>query len=303
MKRAQIIYNPTSGKEVFKTQIYKVVEKLSKEGYIVEVCPTKCAKDATEIARKSVDVNTSLLVVSGGDGTLHEVVNGIAEQENRPTILYLPSGTTNDFAKSVEIPLNVDDALKLLDVGEVNSIDIGKIEDKYFVYVACFGVFTKVSYSTPSKLKTVFGHLAYVFSGVADLPKLNEPLKIEIESKGEKKELDASIFLVANSTGVAGLRNVLPTAKLDEGVFDILNLNSKNSAILPEIVKNVATGLKTDLNHNGLLHFETDEITVRCNKKIKWNLDGELGIEGDVTIKCLNKHINLITPKSNKIFN
>lgn len=301
--RAQIIYNPTSGKELFQTQLYKVIEALSKKGYTVEVYPTKCAKDATEIASRASENGISLLAVSGGDGTLHEVVNGIAESENRPTILYLPSGTTNDFAKSVGIPLEIDDSLKLLDNGVVESIDIGKIEDKYFVYVACFGVFTKVSYSTPSKLKSVFGHLAYVFSGVADLQKLNEPLKIEIHANGQVQELNASIFLVANSTGVAGLKNILPSAKLDDGKFDIINLNSKNVGILSELIKNVATGVKTDFNKNGLLHFETDEITVKCDKVIKWNLDGELGIEGNVSIKCLREHINLIMPKSNKILN
>lgn len=301
MKRAQVIYNPTSGKEFFKGNIYKVIEKLSEKDYIVEVYPTKCPKDATRIAEESADLNIDLLVVAGGDGTLHEVVNGIAEKDNRPTILYLPSGTTNDFAKSVDIPLNLDNALKLLDHGEVASIDIGKIEDKYFVYVACFGVFTKVSYSTPSMLKSIFGQVAYVFSGVADLQKLSEPLKITVEANGEVQKLDASIFLVANSSGVAGLKNILPAARLDDGVFDILNVNSKNAAILPEVIKNVATGLKSDLNKNGLLHFETGEIIVKCEKKIKWNLDGELGIVGDVKISCLREHINLILPKSNKI--
>ncbi|MFV0425279.1 MAG: YegS/Rv2252/BmrU family lipid kinase [Bacilli bacterium] len=299
--RAQVIYNPTSGKEIFKSKMYKVVEALSAKGYEVELYPTKCEKDAIEAAKKAADKKISLLVVSGGDGTLHEVVNGLAEKENRPTILYLPSGTTNDFAKSVGIPLNLDGSLSLLDKGEVTSIDIGKIEDKYFVYVACFGVFTKVSYSTPSKLKSVFGQLAYVFNGMVDLQKLNEPLDIEINANGEIKNLKASIFLVANSTGVAGLKNILPSAKLDDGKFDVINLNSKNIGILPEVIKNVTMGVKADFNKNGLLHFEAEEIAVSSKKMLKWNLDGEFGIVGDVKIKCLRQHIDIIIPKSNKI--
>lgn len=299
--KARIIYNPTSGKEVFKSKIFKVVEKLSSKGYVVEVYPTKCERDAVDVARQSSIECIDLLVVSGGDGTLHEVVNGLAEQENRPKILYIPSGTTNDFANSVGIPLNLNSALNLLDEGELKSIDIGKIEDKYFVYVAAFGVFTKVSYSTPSKLKTMFGHLAYVFSGVADLQKLNEPLSITVESNGKIEELQAAIFLVANSTRVAGLNNILPAAKLDDGMFDILNINSKNIGVLGEVIKNMAIGVKTNFNKNGILHFETDEITVRSEKQLKWNLDGELGIVGDVTIKCLREHIELYLPKSNSI--
>lgn len=299
--KARIIYNPTSGKEIFKSKISKVVEKLSSKDYVVEVYPTKCERDAVNVARSCASEGIDLLVVSGGDGTLHEVVNGLAEQEGRPKILYIPSGTTNDFANSVGIPTNLNGALSLLDDGEVRSIDIGKIEDKYFVYVAAFGVFTKVTYTTPSKLKTIFGHLAYIFSGVADLQKLNEPLPITVEANGRVDELQASIFLVANSTRVAGLNNILPTAKLDDGMFDVLNVNSKTLGILPEVIKNVATGVKTNFNKNGLLHFETDEITVRCDKKIKWNLDGELGVVGDVTIKCLREHIELYLPKNNSL--
>ncbi len=298
MKRARIIYNPTSGKELFKTQIHKVIEAVSKKGYVVEVFPTKGVSDAVEIARESaLTEEVSLLVISGGDGTLHEVVNGLAERPYRPTLLYIPSGTTNDFAKSVGLSTNVSQAMKLLDDGVVKKFDIGKIEDKYFVYVACFGAFTKVSYSTPSKLKSVFGQLAYVFSGVADLQKLNDPFKIKVEANGEVHETDTSIFLVANSTSVAGLKNLLPEAKIDDGVFDVINLNSKTSGVLPNVIKHVATGVKTNINAHGLLHFESDEVRVTSEKEIKWNLDGELGIVGNVTIKCLRQHIEMILPK------
>ncbi|MFV0498703.1 MAG: YegS/Rv2252/BmrU family lipid kinase [Bacilli bacterium] len=295
--RAQIIYNPTSGKELFKTHIHKVVEKLSSKGYIVEVYPTKCVGDANSAAIIASNNNVDLLVVSGGDGTLHEIVNGLAEREYKPTILYIPSGTTNDFAKSIKIPTNFNNALGLIDNGIVKSIDIGKINNKFFVYVACFGAFTKVSYSTSSKLKSVFGHLAYVFSGVSDIPKLNEPLDVELIVDDKTSFHKSSIFLVANSTGFAGLKNILPNSRVDDGKFDVINLNSKNIGILPELIKNITTGVKTDINKNGIMHLETKQITIRSKKKLKWNLDGEYGIDGDATISCLSKHIKIIVPK------
>ncbi len=295
--RARIIYNPTSGRETLKSSLHKIVESLSNMDYIVEVYPTKCEGDAIRFAKKSAFEKIDLLVVSGGDGTLHEVVNGIMQESYQPRLAYIPSGTTNDFAKSVGIPTDIDAAINVICNGEARKMDIGKIGDTYFIYVACFGAFTKVSYSTSSKLKSHLGQLAYVFSGVSEVPKLTAPITIKIETEDRTIEEQASIFLVVNSTGVAGLKNVLPNAKINDGKFDILLINSKNSGIIPELIRNMSSGLKTDINKNGLTHFEASKIRISSEKKIKWNLDGELGTVGDVEIECLKERVEIILPK------
>lgn len=298
--RARVIYNPLSGRELFRSKLHMVVEVLSKMDYTVEVKPTSCEGDAITIANNAAKEKIDLLVVSGGDGTLHEVINGISSEENRPAIAYIPSGTTNDFAKAVGIPLDIESAIENIIEGKPHKIDVGKIMDTYFIYVACFGAFTKVSYSTPSKLKSNLGQLAYVLSGVSDVSKLNVPIKINVETPERSLEADASIFLVVNSTGVAGIKNFLPTAKLNDGVFDVLILNSKNIGILTEVIRGVTKGLTTDINKNGLLHFEASKLRVSSEKKIRWNVDGERGTSGNVEIECLKEHVEIYLPFDTK---
>ncbi len=299
--RARLIYNPTSGRETLAPKLSRIIEMLSNKGYSVEVYPTKFEKDAIDIANKTCAEKFDLLVVCGGDGTLHEVITGVAESAYRPTLCYFPAGTTNDFAKSIGIPTNIDEAIDVLSNGEAKRIDIGKIGDMYFAYVACFGAFTKVSYSTPSKLKTIFGQLAYLFNGLMDVSKLSNPLDVEIRVKNKVYNVKASILIVLNSTSVAGLRKLIPTAKINDGKFDVLIVNSENIGLLPEVIKGLAVGIKSNIDKNGLIHFEADSLEVKSDINIKWNLDGELGAIGSKKIVCLKEHIELIVPKNTEI--
>ncbi len=301
VKRARLIYNPVSGREKLKPKLANIIEMLSNKGFSVEVYPTKCEGDATDVARRSCEEKFDWLVVCGGDGTLHEAIAGIAKETYRPTICYFPAGTTNDFANAIGIPTNIDSAIKVLDQGEARYIDIGQIGDTYFVYVAAFGVFTNVTYSTPSKLKTVFGHLAYLFSGLSEVPKLSKTVDVEIRLNDKVYKEEASIICVLNSTNVGGIRKLMPTAKINDGKFDVLIVNSKNVALLPEVIKSLAVGVKSNIEKNGLIHFETDSLEILSDTEIEWNLDGELGAFGSKDIKCLKEHIEIIVPRDSEI--
>ncbi len=301
IRRARIIYNPISGREKLKPKLASIIEMISNKGFVVEVYPTKCEGDAVKIAKQSCNEKLDWLVVCGGDGTLHEVINGIATESYRPTICYFPAGTTNDFANSIGIPTNIDNAIKLLDDGEAKRIDIGQIGDDYFVYVAAFGVFTNVTYTTSSKLKTVFGQLAYIFSGLAEISKLNKTIDVKINLDGKSYEEEASIICVINSTNVGGIRNLIPNARINDGKFDVLIINSKNAAILPEVLRSLAVGVRNNIDKNGLIHFETDKLEVLSDTNIEWNFDGEFGAYGSKTITCLKEHIEIIVPKNTSI--
>lgn len=161
MKRARIIYNPTSGREMFRRHLADVLEKMEKAGYETSCHATTGEGDAIEAAKKAVERKYDIVVAAGGDGTINEVVNGLAEQDYRPKLGIIPTGTTNDFARALHIPRDVDKATDIIVNGDTIPIDIGRMNDVYFINIAGGGRLTELTYEVPSKLKTMLGQLAY----------------------------------------------------------------------------------------------------------------------------------------------
>lgn len=172
MKRARIIYNPTSGREVFKRHLPEVLEKLEVAGYETSCHATTGAGDATRAAKIAVDRKYDIVIAAGGDGTLNEVVNGLAEQDYRPKVGLIPVGTTNDFARALHIPRDILAATDIIIKGDTIPIDIGRMNKKYFINIAGGGRLTELTYEVPSKLKTVLGQLAYYLKGIEMLPSI-----------------------------------------------------------------------------------------------------------------------------------
>ena len=197
IKRARIIYNPTSGRELFKKNIADVLIKLEQAGYETSVHATTCEGDATAAARTAVERRYDLVVAAGGDGTLNEVINGLAEQEFRPKLGIIPMGTTNDFARALGIPRDIKEAVKVIVKGETLPVDIGKMNDKYFMNIAGGGRLTELTYDVPSKVKTMIGQLAYYLKGIEMLPSL-KATNVHIEYDGKIFEGEVMLFLMAH---------------------------------------------------------------------------------------------------------
>ena len=164
MKRLLFIYNPHAGKELLKPKLADVIDIFVKAGYEVVAYPTQAYRDAYKKIKKYDSNEYDLVVCSGGDGTLDEVVTGMMKRDRnkRDPIGYIPTGTTNDFASSLHIPRGLLEAADNAVNGEVFSCDAGRFNDDIFVYIAAFGLFTDVSYQTKQSMKNVLGHLAYV---------------------------------------------------------------------------------------------------------------------------------------------
>ena len=154
-KRARIIYNPTSGKELFKRVLPDALIKLEKAGYETSAYATEKIGDATFEAERALESEYDLLIAAGGDGTLNEVVNGIAEQPNRPKLGVIPMGTVNDFGRALHLPSDIMGAIDVIIDGHTTKVDIGKMNNRYFINLAAGGKLTQVSYETPSKLKSI----------------------------------------------------------------------------------------------------------------------------------------------------
>ncbi|WP_226683049.1 diacylglycerol kinase [Sutcliffiella horikoshii] len=298
MKRARVIYNPTSGRELFKKHLPEVLVRLEKAGYETSCHATTGHGDATEAARLAVERRYDLVVAAGGDGTINEVVNGLAEQEYRPQLGIIPVGTTNDFARALDLPR--DDILGCVDViakGVPMPVDIGKANDQYFMNIAGGGKMTELSYEVPIKMKTMLGQLAYYLKGIEMLPSIR-PTNVTIEYDGKIFEGEIMLFLVSLSNSVGGFEKLAPDSCMNDGMFDMIILKKANIADFIRIASMALRGdhVKDDL----VIYTKANRVKVNTQEKMQLNLDGEYGglLPGEFV--NLYRHLDVLVTEKRK---
>jgi len=291
-KKLLLIVNPGAGKMKAGSALLELVTEFSAppptcESYEVTVFPTTKRSDAEEKVVKS-GADYDLVVCYGGDGTLSELVNGIARMEVPPPFSFVPAGTANDFAATVGMPTNVHQAVKKILTGKDSPLDIGAFNDRHFVYVAAFGLFTSVSYTVPQGKKKAFGQLSYVMEGIKqaiDIP--SHKMTVEFNDKVVKDEF--VVGLVTNSTSVAGMFKLNKSrVKLDDGNFELtLVKNPNNPLLLSKIIMDL-TAQKYDPDY--VIFERVSYVKFHCNEQIAWCLDGENGgIHNTAIINNLHK--------------
>ena len=296
MKRLLFIYNPHAGKELLKPKLSDIIDIFVKAGYEVVAYPTQSYRDAYRKVSEYDSDEYDLVVCSGGDGTIDEVVTGMMQRDKRDPIGYIPTGTTNDFANSLHIPKGLLRAADNAVNGTLFPCDVGKFNDDIFVYIAAFGIFTDVSYQTKQEMKNVLGHLAYVLEGTKRL--FNVPsYRIKVTHDGETLEDEFIFGMVTNSRSVGGFRNMIgKQVVFDDGLFEVTLIKTpKNPLALQEIVASLLIE-QVDTKH--MYSFKTGRITFESLEEIPWTLDGEFGgAHDEVTVENLNRQLRIMVPE------
>jgi len=293
MKRARIIYNPTSGREIFRKNLPDVLEKLEQAGYETSCHATTGEGDATRAAKIAVERRYDIVIAAGGDGTINEVVNGLANQEYRPKLGVIPMGTTNDFGRALQIPRDIGEAVEIIIKGDRIPVDIGRINERYFINIAGGGRLTELTYEVPSKLKTMLGQLAYYLKGMEMLPSIRAS-HVCIEYDGKLFEGDAMLFLVGLTNSIGGFEKIAPDASLNDGMFTLLILKKVN---LPEFIRIATLALRGEhINDNHVIYTKANRIKVRSNDTVQLNLDGEYGGLLPAEFENLYRHLEVFAP-------
>lgn len=280
MKKMLFIINPRSGKEQIRSRLLGILDGFIKNGYEPSVYITQGPKDAQRQAARAKA--KELVVCSGGDGTLNEVVSGLMEIEpsRRPVLGYIPSGSTNDFASSLGLPKNMRKAAQIAATGQPFSVDVGVFGDKkYFVYVAAFGAFTEVSYSTPQETKNILGHQAYMLEAIKRLTGLKAyRMRLAWEHMGEQKELEEEFILgmVTNTTSIGGFRGLVGMdVALDDGEFEVLLIRTPRTPL--DIASIASYLIQREGENECVFRFRTSRLSIQSGEAVDWSLDGEFG--------------------------
>ena len=297
MKKMLFVFNPNSGKAKIKNVLLNIIQVLSKGGYEITVYPTKFARDGYRHILQN-EGKYDVIACSGGDGTVNETVAAVLKfKGKKPPIAYIPSGTTNDFATSLNIPKDMVKAAKNIIDGRPKKIDVGLVNGKRtFNYVAAFGAFTKVSYETPQPLKNLFGHQAYVVEGVKCLSEL-KPYHMRIETDDIQLDNNFIYGMVSNTDSVGGMKGITGTGvDLQDGLFEVVLVKEiKSPLALQQLITALITQNfdKSDL----ICSFKTKKIKFESDEPIKWTLDGEFGGEhNEAVFEVLHQAVEFIVP-------
>lgn len=294
--KTRLIYNPTSGQETMKKNIAEILNILENFGHETSTFATTSDEDsAKNEASRAAKAGYELIIAAGGDGTINEVVNGIAPLEKRPKLGIIPAGTTNDFARALKIPRNNPvAAAKIIGKNQTLNIDIGRAQkNNYFINIAAGGSLTELTYSVPSQLKTAFGYLAYLAKGAELLPRV-KPVPIKIKHDQGVFEGNISMFFAALTNSVGGFEKIAPDAQLDDGLFTLILVKTANLFEMIRLIGLVINGGK-HIDDKNIEYIKTSKISIEPLSKDKMmiNLDGEYGGDAPVVLTNLKNHIEI----------
>ena len=294
MKRARIIYNPTSGRELFRKHLPEVLEKLEIAGYETSCHATTGAGDATRAAIAAVERKYDIVIAVGGDGTLNEVVAGISQCEDRPKLGLIPMGTTNDFARAVHIPRKIDEALDIIIKGDTIPVDVGLMNgEKYFINIAAGGRLTELTYEVTSKMKTLLGPVAYYVKGIEMMPSI-KATHMRFEVDDEVFEGNKMMFLCALTNSVGGFERIAPDASINDGYFTVMILDECS---LPEFARVITLAARGEhLKDPRIIYRKARRVKVTTNAEVHMNLDGEYGGDAPAEFVNLKRHIEVFVP-------
>ena len=297
-KNALLIVNPKSGNTRAMNVIAPVVEALSNAGYETRAFTTTCRGDATRIAAE-YGAECELLVLSGGDGTMNEVIRGImqVEKEKRPVLGYIPTGSTNDFGTALGLPKRIDLLIDTALNGVPSEIDVGCFNGRHYAYLASFGAFTDISYSTPQEAKNALGFLAYLGSGMNSIANIR-PNHTSVIINGEMITGDYAFASVSNTPSVVGVINYTKRGSVDlnDGLFEVMLIDYPDT---PMELGWIARGLSTsDFNNEYMHRFTCSEVRFILDEPVNWILDGELVEAGhEVFIENIHSAIRIMLPR------
>ncbi len=294
MKKALLIVNPKAGKSKARTWLYQWIETLGRADYAVNVIMTQKPGHATDAVYK-YGKEHDLVVCAGGDGTLNEAITGLLRSGAEVPVGYIPTGSTNDFASTLCLSKDPRKAVRDVVKGVKKGIDVGAFNDRYFTYVASFGIFTKASYSTPQESKNVLGHLAYILEGIKDLPTTRAE-HVRIVTPEKTFEDDYIFGAIANSTSLGGVMKLDDkVVMMNDGKFELLLV--KKPGNMGDLSLSINAILSQNYDTDMIEFLPIESAVIESENPLVWSIDGERAdTDGHVNVKNLHCAISMMLP-------
>jgi len=289
--KSRLIVNPVSGTDAAPDYLQTINERLRESLGEMDIVMTVAAGDASASAAQAARDGYERLFVGGGDGTLNEVINGVASVEGglgQITFGLIPLGTGNDFAGALGIPEEVDAAISILLEDRTLEVDVGMLNDRHFVNVSAGGFIAEVSSAVNPQLKTVAGKLAYLIGGAQVLMEYehaNLRLRVVENERVVEREMGMEMFAVCNSRLVGDGRLIAPHAVINDGLLDVCIVEAMPMLDFVNLLSSVSGG--THVEDPRVTYFHAREIDLHFDRTIKVNTDGEVLEAADCSYRIL----------------
>ena len=299
MKNVLLIRNPIAGKDSKRIDSGEIISAFKEYDIECFEKTTTCHGDAVEIARKFAP-DFDAVVCCGGDGTYNEVINGMLLAEVDIPVIYIPCGSTNDFANTLGISRDPKAAAKTYVDGLSNRFDVGRFNDKFFCYIASFGVATDISYNTSQKIKNMLGHSAYLINGfiirLVPMIKNLKAIPMRIEYDGGVIEDKFYFGAIANTNEISGMFKLEKhDIKMNDGIFELLLVRGDKPV---DVAEAFIKALRQDYTGKNIILVKTTKVKITTDEQVDWTLDGEYyRTDGDIEFSVLKEVVDVVTPK------
>jgi len=287
-----LIYNPNAGNHSFKNNLDSIIEKFQLKGYLVSPFRLGQGISLNEFFQGIDPSEYKKLLIAGGDGTINQVLNAMLQNEIDLPIGIYPAGTANDFAQNFNLPSSIEEMTDVYTRDNYSYVDIGRINDRYFINVASLGGLVDVSQKTDNKLKNSFGIFSYYLKGIEEFQNLR-PVRIRIDSDQLIFDDEAYFMLIMNGKSAGGFKKIAPFSVYNDGLFDIYIFKK---CPLIDLMTLVGKALKGEHDTSPyVVYFQTSQLSVACEENIGTDLDGEKGVEVPLEIQVLPSRIKINT--------
>jgi diacylglycerol kinase (ATP) len=306
MKKGLFIINPSSGRQNIMSTVEEIIGKLIMKqiSTTVEVFYTEKKDDAKNRAAQLKTGDFDFIVAVGGDGTLNEVASGLYLSQSHIPLAVISAGTVNDFANYMNLPQKADPFVDMIEKFICKDVDLGRIDDEYFINVVAGGMLTDIAYKVPKDKKAVMGKMAYYTEAIFEFPKqmAKSGLKLKFESEEYTSVTDAIVFLITNSKSVGGVPNALPLASVSDGLLDVLILKRVSPFSTPDALVKFIQG--EHHKHPDIKYFQTRKVKIELveGESVAIDYDGEilenrLSKNVSIDISIIDKALKIIVPE------
>lgn len=298
------IINPVSGTKSLQKKINRFMSALTQETDVnsIDVYYTEREHGALKKAESLEKGQFDFVVAVGGDGTVNEVVTGIIHSGSDIPLAIIPAGTVNDFGNYLNIPVNPRNFAKMIKKADIQPVDVGEIDGRCFINVVSGGMFSDIGFKVTKDEKNAFGPLAYYLTGLRNFnEEIQTKIHLTVKTEKEQFEEDACLFLVTNSSFVGGFRDIAPLASVQDGEMDLLIIKQTDVLDLISIFKDYTLFFENHLDHPSVRYLQSETISIECDQKIVYDIDGEKGEHFPIEIKCLKHAIRMYVNNNDNI--